>query len=153
MQARPEGIFSNDWIVTNDDGREVLLDLSAWRERAQFEVDGRVFELQKGEAFSGEFLMRSDGTVLARARKPSVFRNRFDLEVAGATFTLRKVSAMGRRFEVRQGETTVGEILPEGALTRRTQLNLPPDWTLETRLFVFWLVAVIWNREAQAVAS
>ena len=39
MLARPKAWFSNDWLLTDDDGREVLLDQSVWRETASFELD------------------------------------------------------------------------------------------------------------------
>ncbi len=152
MKAAPKAWFSNDWIVTLDDQREILLDLSAWRERGTFTIDGVTYTLRKGSAFSGRFTLLEQQEELAVAHKTSAFSSRLEVEVAGDLFVLRKASIFSRRFELRQADTLIGSIEPDGVFVRRSTLNLPKEWRLPARLFVFWLATVAWARE-QAAAT
>jgi hypothetical protein len=50
------------------------------------------------------------------------------------------------------GDKQIGSVYPAGHFTRRSMIDLPGDWPLATRIFVFWLVFVMWRRQ-QAAAS
>jgi hypothetical protein len=37
--------------------------------------------------------------------------------------------------------------------SRRTIIDLPPDWSIPIQVFAFWLVLVIWNRDDSAAIA
>ena len=153
LEAAPKHFLSNDFEIRSSGRTITSLDVSLWRERAEFELDGVSHRLYRDGLMSGAFVIERAGFVIARAMKPSAFRSRFDVDIGGRPFTVRKLSMFGRRFGVFSGEQQVGVIRPVGAFTRRTAVELPSDWTPAVQLFVFWLALVIWNREASAAAS
>ena len=153
LEAAPRHFFSNDFVVSSSDRAFTTLDVSAWRERAEFELDGASHRLYREGFMSGAFVLDRAGTIIARATKPSVFRARFELEINGREFTLQKTSVFSRRFGIFSGDRQVGEVRPAGMFTRRAVLELPPDWSPAAQLFVFWLALVIWNRDKRAAAG
>ncbi len=93
--------------------------------------------------------------VVARASKPSVFQNRFEVQLPDRRLVLRKPSAWSwnRRFALFDGEKQIGSIDPVGLFTRRTMIDLPDNWSLPIRVFLFWLAVIIWKRQSAAAAS
>jgi hypothetical protein len=152
IEAVPKHIFSNDYVLRGTDGRVAELDVSSWRERAEFVLDGVSYRLYR-DGIVGPFVMERDGAVIARARKPSTVRNRFEVELPDRTCELRKTSLSGRRFGVFEGDRAAGEMAQAGFLGRRIRLSLPADWPAAIHIFLFWLALVIWNREAAVAAS
>jgi hypothetical protein len=152
FEAVPKHLFSNDYVLRGTDGSAAELDVSSWRERAEFVLDGASYRLYR-DGMVGPFVMEHDGAVVARARKPSVFRNRFEVELPDRNCELRKISWSGRRFGVFEGERLAGEMAQSGFLGRRISLSLPADWPAAIHIYLFWLALVIWNREASAAGS
>ena len=149
VEAVPTHIFSNDYVVRGTDGTVADLDISSWRERAEFVLDGATYRLYR-DGLVGPFVLERDGVVKARARKPSAFRSRFEVELPDRTCELRKISLGGRRFGVFEGDRAAGEVAQTGFFGRRIRLSLPADWPEAIHVFLLWLALVIWNREAAA---
>jgi hypothetical protein len=163
LRAIPQGWFSNDYQIHRDGVQVAFLDPSAWREKAELEIEGRRYHLDR-EGWVGEFRLLDElKHPVITATKPSAFRKRFEVTWGDRRYVLEKATFWTSGFAVREvtpGETssgdgtrTVGSILREGFLTRRAVLDLPEDWPLPVQVFVFWLVVVIWTRERAAAAS
>lgn len=152
LEATRRHLFSSDFVVRSPSGATVELDVAVWRERAEFDVDGARHRLYREGRMRGAFVLERAGFPLAKAIKPSAFKTRFEIEFQGRTYVLRKRSVFSRRFIVTLGEQEVGGIRPAGLFSRRTFVDLPPDWPLAVKLFVFWLVLIIWKREAAAAS-
>ena len=153
LEAAPRHFLSNDFVLRSSDRTIAELDVSAWRERAEFELEGVSYRLYREGFMSGAFVLERAGVIVARAVKPSVFRARFELDIGGQAFTLRKASVFSSRFAVFAGDRQVGEIRRARLFTRRAILELPSEWSAAIQLFVFWLALVIWKREARAAAG
>ena len=153
LEATPKHFFSNDYVLRSSGETLAELDVSSWRERAEFEIDGVPHRLYREGLVSGAFVLERDGGISARAVKPSAFRDRFELEWGSRSYTIRKLSWYGRRFGIFSDTQQVGGIAPAGAFSRRTVVQLPSDWPAALQVFVFWLALVIWNRDAAAAAS
>jgi hypothetical protein len=152
LEAAPKHLFSNDFVVRSSVG-STTLDISAWRERAEFELGGVPHRLYREGMLTGAFVLERAGFVIARAVKHSVFRSSFDVEFNGLHYTLRKPSFFSRGFGVFVGDRQVGSIAPAGYFTRRTVVDLPSEWPDAVALFVFWLVLVMWKRQRAAAAA
>jgi hypothetical protein len=126
---------------------------SFWRGKGQLELEEGTYELYREGWFTGDFLLEHNGKVVARASKPSALRNRFEIELPNRRLVLRKPSSYNRRVIVLDGEREIGSIYPLGAFTRRTAIDLPDDWPLPSRVFLFWIVFTIWKRPNQVEVS
>ena len=154
LEARPVGIFSQDFGIEAEGQKIALLDVAlSWRETGAISIGGQPYKLYREGLMSGAFLLENEGQTVARAIKPSAFRSRFDLEFNARQYALKRASAFGRSFSVFQGEAVVGSIRPAGVFTRRTIIDLPADWSIPIQVFAFWLVLVIWNRDDSAAIA
>jgi hypothetical protein len=146
IEAVPSGWFSNSFRLQQAHGTVAEINLSGWREKAEFAIQGGSYRLYREGFASGAFVLEGQGQTLARAWKPSALRARFELEFPGHTFTMRR-TGMGRGFGVFAGERQVGSIRRAGLFTRRTIIDLPADWPPAAQVFAFWLALIIWRRE------
>ena len=147
LQAKPVGIFTPDFRIEAE-GREIsYLDLACWREAGEIQVRDKPYRLFREGLMSGDFVLESEGSPVARATKPSAFRSLFELEVNSRDYTLARASFFTRTFIVLEGASKVGRIRPAGFLSRRALIELPAQWSEAVQIFVFWLVLVIWNRD------
>lgn len=149
IEAVPRGWFSNSFRLQQPHGTVAEIDVSNWREKAEFDVQGGHYRLYREGFASGAFVLERDGQVVARALKPSAFRSRFEVQLGGRTLDLRR-AAWSSNFGLFDGERQVGSIRRAGILTRRALIDLPDDWPLAAQVFVFWLVLVIWIRDQAA---
>ena len=150
LHVRPKSWLSTDYVV-EEDGREIaVLDLSPWRERGTFELDDDSFSLTREGTMSGAFQLEQQGQVVASATKPNFWRSHFEISVDGRDYLLRKRSMLGRDFVLEQSGDAVGTIRPKSFMHRAVDVDLPREWPLEIRLFVVWLVILMWLRESNA---
>ena len=153
LEAIPTSIFCSTFRLQQNDNLLGEVSASIWRDKARLEIGEGTYELYREGQFSGDFVLEHNGNVVARARKPSAFRNQFEVELPNQLLVLRKLSLLNRRFGLFDGERQLGSIYPLGIFTRRSNIDLPSDWPLPIRVFLFWLVFVIWKRQNAAAAS
>jgi hypothetical protein len=91
-------------------------------------------------------ILERNGTLLARAMKPSALRNVFVLEYERKQYMLRKKSSWTREVLLLNGERVLGTLSPESPWTRRTTVALPDNWPLPVKVFVAWLAIVLRGR-------
>ena len=153
IEAVPKSWWSNDYLLRSSDGSLALLDVSNWRERAEFEIEGVMYHLYREGLVRGAFVLAGAGGIVVRAFKPSPLRDGFEMELNGTSYALRKVSMFGRPFGAFRGDEQVGTISPLRLASRRAVIDLPADWPAPVQVFVFWLALVIWSRRKPWVAS
>jgi hypothetical protein len=148
----PKRWMSRSFIVSNGSSPVADVNLSGsqgWREKGLLTVEGvghQVYREVYGDgAMSGDFVLERDGTLLARAMKPSAFRSVFVLEYERKQYTLRK-SAWTRKVLLLDDERVLGTLSPESPWTRRTTVVLPDNWPLPVKVFVAWLAIVLRRR-------
>ena len=153
LEAIPTDILSTNFRLQQQNQLLGEVDVSILREKARIELEDGTYELYRERQFSGDFVLERNGKIVARATKPSALQNRFEVELPDRRLVLRKVSMWNRRFELFDGEKQIGSIYPLGIFTRRSNIDLPDDWPLAIRVFLFWLAFIIWKRRNQAAAS
>ena len=151
LEANVSGMLPLRFQFRQQDKLVGELATSFWRGNGQLELEEGTYQLYREGRFSGDFLLELDGKVLARASKPSALRNRFEIETPDRRLVLRKPSSVNRRLIVLDGEKEIGSIYPLGAFTRSTGIDLPDDWPLSLRVFLFWIVFSVWKRGANQV--
>jgi hypothetical protein len=153
LEAIPKNIFSTRFQFQQQNQLLGELNNSAWREKARVELKDGTYLLYREGYYSGEFLMEHEGKLVARASKPSALRNTFEVGLSGRLLVLRQLSIWNRRFGLFDGDKQVGSIYPLSLFSRHTNIDLPAEWPLPVRVFLFWLVFIIWKRQSQAAAS
>ncbi len=129
------------------------IDISCWREKALLTVQGVDYRVYREGLMSGDFILASGESVLARAKKPSALRRTFIIEHGGRHYTLRAKSAFQRAFELLDGDRVVGSVSPRGIFTRRAAVDLPEDMPLFVKVFIIWLAVILWKRESDAAVT
>ena len=153
LEAIPKNFFSTGFRLQQQNQLLGELDSSIWREKARVELKDGTYLLSREGYFTGDFLIEHNGRLVARATKPSALYNTFEITVAGRLLVLRRLSIWNRRFGLFDGDKQVGSIYPLNLWSRRANIDLPDKWPLPIRVFLFWLVFVIWKRQQQAAAS
>ena len=152
LEAIPANFFATNFRLLQQNKLLGEVQTSGWKEKGRLELEEGTYELYREGRFSGDFLLERNGSVVARATKPSAFQYRFDLVLPDRTLMLRKLSIWSRRFGVFDGDKQIGSVYPVGLFSRRSNIDLPGDWPVATRAFVFWLVILMWRRQQQAAA-
>jgi hypothetical protein len=150
LTARPRSLFSWDYEVLDGDRLLATLSLGWFREAGEVVIAGRPCRMGREGLVSGLFFLEQDGQPLATAEKPSAFLRRFEVAVGGDAYTLRSVSPIARRFVLEQGGVEVGSLRSAAFFTRKMVVDLPETIPLPARLFLVWLVMVLWKRAAQS---
>ena len=124
----------------------------AWvREAGEFDVAGSRYEIRR-EPMWGAFVLRSAGREIARATK-ATFSRSFSVSTEGAEYTLRAASAFQRKFVLERDGVKLGEIRPRSMFSRKCVVQLGSDLPLPLRIFLLWLVIILWRRASNAAAS
>lgn len=141
-------LFSWDFQF-REDGKVVgEMDRSLWREAAELELNDGRYSFYRDQVIGGDYVLEHKGQVLARATKPSWWQSNLDVALFKRSVKLRRPSIFMRRFAVFEADKPVGTISP-GWITGRPKIDLPPNWTVLDRAFLFWLCSLMWRRQPQ----
>lgn len=149
LRAMQSGWFSSDLTVFDTSGMPVARVVQAnWREAATLEVGEGRYEAHSKGWRSKEFILEAeDGRVVIVAEKPSAWSNRFVFEQGGKRYDLEKESVWGGTFVIRrEGVGLVGSVRSKGVFKREWMVDLPEEVPLEVRVFVVWLVVLLYRR-------
>lgn len=153
LKLIPEGWFSWHFRIIEGARPVAEIDMSRWRERGTLSVGGAPYRVYRERLMGGSYVLESEGKEVARAEKLSAFRRSFELSHAGRVWTLRARSALGRAFVLSDGKSEAGSISPDGFLTRRATARLPETLPLPVRVFLLWLVTILWKRAADSATT
>lgn len=152
LTAIPNRWFSWDFTIT--DGSQTLAQIDvSWWEKAVLTVQGTGYRVYREGLWSGDFILESAVSVLARATKPSALRRSFIVEHSGTQYTLCAEAIFRPAFLLLDGSTQIGSLSPEGGFTRRATVDLPEELPLVVKVFMVWLVIILWKRESGGGAA
>jgi hypothetical protein len=149
LRAIPKGWFSPDYTVFANDIAVADIDLSFMSESSEITINGGIYKAYREGWVSGAFVLESAGSTLARAEKPSALYRSFIVEYGKRKFSLEAESAVLRKFVLAEGGQEIGSIAPDHAFTSRAMIDLPEDIVLPVRVFMFWLVVILWKRDSE----
>ena len=152
LKAAPISWFSWNYELS-EGGQRVGTISTAWvRERAAMSVRGMTCELYR-ESMWGRFLATVNGEIIASADKPSAFHRRFIIQFEDREIESVAESPLGRSFILREHGHDIGAIRPLHVFTRKAMIDLPDDFPIEISVFTFWLVVLMWRRQANNSAT
>ncbi len=152
LEAVPTNLFSTNFRLEQESQLVGELDPSLWRSKATLELEDGTYNLYRETALGGDYLLEHNGTIVSRASKLSVFRDKFAVQVGNKLVELRKLKWATRKFGLFDGDTQLGGIYPQGLFTKRASIDLPKEWPLANRVFMFWLAFLMWKRDSQAAS-
>ena len=152
LEAIPTNFLGTNFLLQQEGQVVGELEPSLWRCKATLELEEGTYDLHREKALGGDYLMEKNGNVVARAVKTNILRDRFAVEVGTRLMELKKMRWTSRKFVLFDGDTQVGTIAPRGLFTKRTEVDLPKEWPLANRVFMFWLVFMMWKRDNQAAS-
>ncbi len=153
LTAVPKQWFSWDFTVTDGSQAVAEIDISWWREKGVLTVHGVDYRVYREGMMSGDFILESAGSVLARAEKPSAFHRSFTMNHGGRKYTLRAKGVLRRTFLLLDGDREIGSVSPEGVFTRRATVDFPEALPLPVKVFIIWLAVTLWKRDSGAGAA
>lgn len=148
--ATPKNWFSWDFSVLQDDQLITELDLSVWREKATYKIQGIEYKVSRENILGGNYILESLGNVIAKADKPSVLRRKFNISFLGVNYELSPKSILGSSFVLKKNDKEIGSIKRTYFLNRKTVVNLPDEIPIHVKSFMLWLVIIMWKRESNS---
>jgi hypothetical protein len=152
LQATPRGWFSWNFVVSEGETEVADIRLAMLREAGELVVQQNTYRVNREGIMSGAFVMQKDDLEIARAEKHSAFQRSFQIAQDGRSYTLGAESAFRRRFFLTEGGNQVGSVYPLNAFTRKCVVDLPTDISLPVRVFMVWLVIILWKRDSDSAA-
>lgn len=150
LRASPDSWLSWQFSIFDENKAIAKIDIAWVREAGTLHLQGTDYRVYREKLLSGAFILEKDGTVIARAEKPSALTRSFKVTCDGRNFVLEAESAFLRAFVLRENEQTIGTIKPEHAFTRNAVVDLPADMALPVRIFMIWLTFILWKRDADS---
>ncbi|GAB4237662.1 MAG: hypothetical protein OHK0028_14990 [Deltaproteobacteria bacterium] len=148
IEIVPKSWFSWDYDLYERGALLATIDNAWWRELGAFEHGGKRYTVRR-DGLTGPFLLEGEEGEIARAVKPGFAFRRFEVEYAGRRFSLHSVSSLRNSFELAEGDRPAGSVRCSGRLSYRGQAFLPPDLPPPVRVFLVWLVVLLWRRRAE----
>jgi hypothetical protein len=150
LYAIPKRWFSWNFYVCDGARQVAEIDVAWWREKGLLTLEGISYQVYREKMMSGAFILKTAGEVVARAEKPDALLRRLLVDYGGRQFTLKAESAFGRGFILLEGQKGIGRVAPEGFFTRRAAASLPEELPLAVKIFILWLVIILWKRESDS---
>jgi hypothetical protein len=150
LRAIPKGWWSPGYRILEGNSLVATIAPSWSREAATITIQGATYKAYREGFMSGAFLLESDGVMGMRAEKPSALYRSFQVECNGRRFTLEAESVGYRKFVLIADGRHFGSVYPEGWFSRKAIVDLPESISLPGRIFMFWLVMILWKRDSEA---
>ena len=150
LVAKPHSCFSWSFSIFDDEGNQIADISQQWfRERGEFRIGSHTFGVQRDSLLEGIFSLRQDDSVLVTAKKKSMFLRSFDVQIGNTSYTLAAVHPFTRRFILQdQNGQNLGEVCPSHLFTRQATITFSEEFPVAIRVFFFWLVLILWRRQA-----
>jgi hypothetical protein len=125
------------------------IDFSAWGEAGLLKAQEVSFSAYRQ---GSNFYLADQQRCVAIAEKPNPLFRQFFIKQGEARYELQATSALGRKFIVQEYGQVVGAIYPVHAWTRQTIVDLPESIPLPMRMFMVWLVLMLWKRQKSSIS-
>lgn len=148
LQAQKRGFFKRSYELTERGSRVAdLADIK--REGCEFTVGGHSYRIQRER--SKRFLLNGPGGEEAVAERDG--GRRWRISSSAGSFELVKPSMWRSHWELQVNGQAVGRIEHAGGFGRLSKAELPAEVPRALQVFVYYVVLMVWEREASAAAA
>jgi hypothetical protein len=145
LRARRRGVFKREYEVFSASEVITMLPLRR-RESSEFSLAGTNYRIERDGR--KRFLLSGPDGQLATAEQ----RAGREWAVTG-NLSLVKPSVWRSGWEIRRGGVSQGDIRHDGAFSRTYTADVPEDIPLPVAVFLFYVILVIFERQAAAAAA
>jgi hypothetical protein len=149
LKVIPHHWFTWNCGIIEDQAIVGTLDFSVWGEAGHLRIRDEQFRAYREQ---GNFYLADQQRCVAIATKLNPLFRQFFIKHGEARYELQATSASGRKFMVQEYGQVVGEIYPAHAFTRQAIVDLPDSIPLPMRLFMVWLVLMLWKRRQSSIS-
>jgi hypothetical protein len=149
FEVEPLGPLSWDFRVTSG-GREVTtLELTRFRDRGQFVLDGATYAIGAEGFLRPVYRLERGGVTVARAEAKGILRPTYAVTTGDRVLELRPQGFLGFRYAVGHGRTALGAIRRLGVFSRRTAGELDDRIDPACRIFLIFVALVRWRHQSR----
>lgn len=152
LYAVPKSFFSWGFEVYRENTPIAVIDMAWLIEGGSFHYERNTYYARKAGFLSGSFSLECNGDVIVHAQKTPMIR-RFEVQDGSGNYLLSAASPFTRKFILEQNSQVVGQIAPHHPFTRQCAIDLPEIISIPGRLFMFWLVLLLWRRASKSSAG
>jgi len=142
-----------DFKVFEDDRPVAVIDRTWRNETGTLILEDAAYEIYRTGTFFGSFVLEAEGTILAEAEKPSAFKRQFEITFSARRFVLKRISVFGRGYDLIEDGRSIGSVFARSVFSRKARADLPEDLPLSVRVFVIFLVLLLWKRDSTAAGG
>lgn len=147
-----------DWMSWNfeiRDRNEIVATIkpSWFSESSDIEIGPDSYKAYREGLLDGAFLFELNDTLIAKAEKPSAFNRSFEIEHQDQFYTLEAESLLSKDFILYRGANEIGRITADSTFSHEASIDLPDNIDLPIKVFMFWLVILLWKRAASSSGS
>ncbi len=147
LRSIPNHWFTWNCEVLEGNARVASIYFNGWGEAGELIVEGFRYRVYRESPLSGTFILEEDDNSIAWAEKPNPLFRVFSVNYGGNQYELKAESPFGKTFVLQEYEQLLGSIYPENVFTRRAIVDLPENIPLAVRIFMVWLVMILWRRQ------
>jgi hypothetical protein len=148
LHAQRRGFFKRSYELTERGSR--LTDIAdIKREGCAFTVDAHSYRISRER--SKRFLLDGPGGQAAVAERDG--GRRWRISSPAGSFELVRPSMWRSAWELHANGQPVGTIEHDGGFGRSSKAELPAELPRALRVFVFYVVLMVWERAANAAAA
>jgi hypothetical protein len=148
LDVVPTTWLSWDFKVSSEGRALTTLELTRFRERGRFVLDGAEYTVSSEGPLRRSFRLERAGRPIARAERRGLFRATFTVQAGERTLTLRQRGLLGYRYEVEHNRTRMGGIA-RALVKRRAVADLDDRIEPAVRIFLLFLAQVEWRRDSR----
>ncbi len=114
-----------------------------------FEIQGVDYKFEARETFfsGGSYVIESNNSILTVAERPGRLGRTFSFVLGAKQYHLCSETGWKPSFVLLEGEHLVGKIYSEKGFRGDVIAELPADLSLPVKMFMLWLVMLIWNQD------
>lgn len=151
--AKKKGVFSRSYDISDANGELIVeLSIKGLSLSAHFTFNKFEYEFKSVGMFSKTYEMYESGKLVGSAELISSMRSDYAIDLSGRKLMLEKQGILSKDFHVLFGKHTQGSVYPKSAFSPLAFIDLPADWPLPYKLFIFWLAVYQWIQMEAAVS-
>ncbi len=146
--AEPQGALARRYRLLGDGALVTEINFPAFGPSTATPIAGQTYRLRRTGVLRDHFTLGADptGAVVASATQRDPLRREFLVEVGPQRLILCAASPVRSDYHLLDGQRRVGAVRPLSTLRHGAEADLPESIALEARVFVVWVVLLLWSR-------